>query len=47
LARPAASWPPAYAFALALRAWGRADDALEVLDHADALTARFQQSEDI
>jgi hypothetical protein len=47
LARPAASWPPAYAFALALRAWGRADDALEVLEHAYALMAHLQQSEDI
>jgi hypothetical protein len=36
-----------HAFAVALRAWGRADDALEVLDPAYALTAHLQQSEDI
>jgi hypothetical protein len=37
-----------HACAVALRAWGRgADEALEVLDHADALTAPLQQGEDI
>jgi hypothetical protein len=36
-----------HAYAVALRSWGRATEALEVLDHAYALTAHLQQGEDI
>jgi tetratricopeptide (TPR) repeat protein len=32
-----------HAYAVALRAWGRADEALEVLERAYALTANLQQ----
>ena len=35
-----------HAYAVALRSWGRAAEALEVLDHAYALTAHLQQGED-
>ena len=35
-----------HAYAVALRAWGRPEEALEVLDHAHAVTAHLQQGED-
>ena len=35
-----------HAYAVALRAWGRPEKALEVLDHAHAVTAHHQQGED-
>jgi hypothetical protein len=34
-----------HAYAMALRSWGRADKALQVLDHAYALTAHREQGE--
>jgi tetratricopeptide (TPR) repeat protein len=34
-----------HAYAVALRSWGRADEALQVLDHAYTLTAQREQGE--